>query len=308
MSSMTRLHLLVLLIFSLSQARMVQAVDTAYFTLENSNPLIGEPVQVTLHITVPQNAQVSLPDFAAEWSGITVAEVGNLNIVNQSDDATTEYMLFLTIILWQTGSVATPPLNLSYQIADAAPVMLPIESIQFAVPSTLGTDDISLRPSKPQISVFYFPRWIVVVLPMLILAMGLFGLIHRPLWFLLPMAAKSNIDSISTSNVSGILKKLKQVSESETRPALIYQQVSDYLRAYLNAYLVLHSLDLTTNELMAQLKNVSGLSDSQHRQLNEMLKFADRVKFSQVSPEIKAGQQFALVAAEWIRSVEEKSV
>lgn len=305
---MTRLHLLVLLIFTMSQARMMQAVDAAYFTVNNNSPLIGEPVQVTLHISVPQNAQVNLPNFAAEWAGITVAAVGNLNMSNQSDNGTTEYMLSLTIVLWQTGFVATPPLNLSYQIADAAPVILPIESIQFAVPSTLGTDDMNLRPSKPQISAFYFPRWIVAVLLILVAVIGLFWGVYRPRWFLRPMAAKLNIDSISTSNVTGILKKLKQVSESETRPELIYQQVSDYLRAYLNAYLVLHSLDLTTNELMAQLKSVSSLSESQHRQLNDMLKFSDRIKFSQVSPEIKAGQQFALVAAEWIRSVEEKSV
>ncbi len=305
MLSKMRFNLLVLLALFISQWSITRAVDTAYFTADKNNPLIGEPVNILLHVVMPQNAQLSLPNFANEWADISVTQVGTLNLMSQSADGEVEYTLPLTIVLWEPGSVDTPPLAMRYQIADAAPITLTIESLRFEVPTTLDPNDLTLRPSKPQISIPYFPRWIVISLITVFVVAGLFLAIRRPNWLWQSNNRYKNINT-TDSSIASILNVISQISSTEKSSAKLYQQVADSLRGYIDTNLVLHSLNLTTNELMTHLKREDKLTELQHRQLTEMLKFADRMKFSQISPESKAGQQLALSAVEWIRSVEAK--
>lgn len=299
-----RLTLVVVLVLFMSRSYFVQAVDAAYFTVDNRSPLIGEPVQIVLHITVSSNAQIIIPDFAAEWPEISVMEVGGLNIISQLDDGTTEYTLPLTIALWQTGSITTSPLVIFYQVNGTSQISLQIDSIVFEVPSTLNNDDFSVRPFKPQISLPYFPSWILTSLLVLLVAVCVFWVVYRPRWF---TQSSNRHKVLSDKGMLTIFNTLRQVSLTEANTTVVYQKVSDCLRRYVDLRLLFHSLDLTTNELLARLKVEDSLSEGQHRQLNDILRFADKVKFSQVTPDAQAAQQFALVAAEWIHAVEEKS-
>jgi len=105
----------------------VQAADRAYFSADKTTPLIGEPVQLILHLRVPQNAQLALPDFKNTLSPFMVENVGSLSPVQQFDDASVEYEIPLQVVLWRTGTYKTSPLTVSYQVADAPSVNLTVE-------------------------------------------------------------------------------------------------------------------------------------------------------------------------------------
>ncbi len=281
----------------------VFAEDKAYFTSDKTTPLIGEPVQLILHLRIPAQAKLMPPDFANLGSPMFVKQVGSLNMVNQSEGET-EYQLPLIIVLWQTGLYRTPPLIISYQLDTGAPVNLIAESVQFDVPSTLDTSDLSLRPLKPQINLPYFPIWTFASTLLVFVA---FGVVAVRYWLprkrlQLPVNAL-NDKWHPEANVA--LSSLKKLSQSEYDPPAIYVQVSGYLRQYLDARFALQSGDLTTSELLANLEDHQVIMSDQQQKLSEMLKRADLVKFARMVPKLNTAQQYASLAAQWIQSVEQ---
>ncbi|MCA0453107.1 MAG: hypothetical protein LCI00_03945 [Chloroflexi bacterium] len=298
-------YLAIFSLIFLSQLVKTNAVNSAYFTTDHPNPLIGQPVTLILHVVVPQNTQIILPDVAAEWAGVTVTQVGDLITANQLGDGSTEYVAPITIILWQTGQVTMPPLTVLYQVAGSDPLSLITESFSFTVPETLTANDLALRPSRPQIGVFYVPIWIIITLCIVICFVPLLWFLRRHYAF---NAGRTNLTTPAYTPAAEALVTLKKLVAVETYPTVIYQMSAFSLRNYINARWLPQSLDLTTNELMLQLKKERTLTEPNLQSLSEMLRFADLVKFSKVSPDLKDGHQFASSAAEWIHAVDENVV
>ncbi len=283
----------------------VLAVDKAYFTADKTTSLIGEPVQLILHIRIPLGAKLIPPDFSRMGSPFFVKEVGSLNVVSQAENDEIEYELPLTVILWQTGQYLTPPLVISYQLDGASLVNLSVESIQVVVPSVLDANDLSLRPLKAQINLPYFPIWTFAIALFVVVALGIVAVRYR-LIRLRGLQSQSNILSDKwhpEANVALIL--LKQFGQSQDNPPAIYVEVSDCLRRYLDARFAVQASDLTTSELVTKLEEQHTLTDEHQQKLVDMLKRADLVKFARVVPKLNAAQQYASVAAQWIQSVEQ---
>ncbi len=283
----------------------VLAEDKAYFTADKIAPLIGEPVHLTLHIRIPSTAKLIPPDFTKFESPLFVKEVGSLNIVTQANNET-EYQLPLTVILWATGQYRTPPIVISYQLDMAEPVTLTVENVEFVVPSTLDTNDLRLRPLKPQINLPYFPIWTFAIALLVVVALSVAAVRYWTLRKRLkPQANILNDKWHPEANAA--LIALKQFGQSDNNPSAIYVQVSDCLRHYLDARFALQASDLTTSELLAILEGQHAIVSEQQK-LAEMLKRADLVKFARVIPKLNAAQQYASVAAQWIQTVEQAQV
>lgn len=290
-------------IFSLWVSSTVFADANAYFIADKTTPLIGEPVQLVLHIRIPSQATLVPPDFSSLVAPLFVKEVGSLSVISQNDTET-EYQLPLTVVLWATGQYLTPPFVVSYQVDNAPLVNISVESVQFNVPSMLNENDLSLRPLKPQIDLPYFPIWILGVVVAAILVLGTVTLRYR-----LMKKASQPLPNIPNNKwhpeANMALTSLKQFGQSSDNPAMIYVQVSDCLRHYLDVRFALQASDLTTSELMANLETQQVIINEQQQKLAEMLKRADLVKFARVVPKLNAAQQYASVAAQWIQSVEQ---
>ena len=71
---------------------------------------------------------------------------------------------------------------------------------------------------------------------------------------------------------------------------------------------LLEALDLTTVELMDNLRQREHLPNDEFQILLDMLRRADLVKFARVTPKQIVAQQYATKAAEWIVAVEETLV
>src|ERR1051325_9442764 len=127
-----RLLLSVVAIFLIGLVPVVaaQATDRAYFSVDKTTILIGEPIHLVLHLNVPQNAQLSLPDFNKNLAPFTVKNVGSLNLAQQLSDPRVEYQLPLEVVLWRVGTYQTPPVSVSYHIAGGSSVNLTVESLE----------------------------------------------------------------------------------------------------------------------------------------------------------------------------------
>ncbi len=282
---------------------IVYAVDKAFFTVDKTAPLIGEPVQLVLHVQVPQQGQPILPDFKNWRPPFFVKQVGGFSAGSQEQDGSVQYALPVTLILWQTGQLVTPPLEVTYQL-NGTTTNLPVESFQFVVPSILDSSDLSPRPFKSQIDLPYFPLWISVAGP-LVLVIGVIGIVRfrlsRSKRFRIPIS----VDGKWHPEANAALNSLKYIGQSQADPPAIYIQVSDCLRRYLDARFALQSVDLTTSELLDRFEEEHVITEDQQQKLIEMLKRADLVKFAQVVPKLNTAHQYTSVAAQWIQSVEQ---
>jgi hypothetical protein len=287
---------------------VVQAADRAYFTADKMTVLIGEQTQLILHLHVPQNAQLNLPDLTRSLSPFTVENVGPLNLVQQFDDGSVEYEVLLKVLLWRTGTYKTPPLTVSYKLADTPTINLIVEPLQFEVPSILKDDDLTLRPLKPLVNLPYFPLWEIFALIVVIFGVT-FVFVRKHL-----TKIRKRSSSLGDMGISGYpevvyaLKALKQIEQSNDDTLAIYVQVSDCLRQYLSKRYSIQALDLTTSELNEKLSEKALFADEHQQKLTEMLKRADLVKFARVIPKQGAAQQYSVVASQWILAVEQANV
>jgi hypothetical protein len=283
----------------------VQTADRAYFTADKLTVVIGEPIQLVLHLRVPQNAQLSLPDFPKTLSHFAVENVGSLNLAQQFDDGGVEYQLPLQVILWRTGTYQTPPLSLSYQLSGANSVNLTVEALQFEVLGTLKDDDLSLRPFKSSVNLPYVPLWQIILIALVFISAGII-LVRK---YLVPKQSTFIAESfMGHPDAAFALKSLRQIESSNESSLVIYTQVADCLRGYLSKRYFVQALDLTTSELVDQLNEKGVLADEYQQKLAEMLKRADLVKFARVVPKQGAAQQYASVASQWVQAVEQSNV
>ena len=286
----------------------VYAADEAYLTAENLQPKLGEPIQLILHIRVPKDAQLILPDFVDDFEPLTITKVGLLIVINSSDNADVEYEVPLTAVLWQLGKSVTPSLTVSYQVAGKSSVELRVEPLQFDVPSTLSPNDVNLRPFKPQIYLTYVPVWIILPIVLVICATTLFIIRMRHLKFWKPRGQIIERQKLFNIEITEILNNLEQVQASTESALHIFGQTSDCLRAYLKQRYGIHALDLTTLELMEKLRQSELLPNDEFQTLLDLLRRADLVKFARAVPKQTVARQYATKAAAWIVAVEETLV
>ncbi len=286
----------------------VHAVDQAYLSADNMQPKLGEPIQLLLHIRVPKDAKLILPNFVNDFAPLTITKVGSLNVINPSDNADVEYQVPLTAVLWQLGISVTPALNLSYQVAGKSPVDLRVEPLQFDVPSTLSLNDVNLRPFKSQIFLPYVPAWIPLSLVLFVCAIITFIIRLRQIKFWKLRGQIIERQKMFNMDVTQILNTLEQVQASTESSLYIFGQVTNCLRAYIKHRYGIEALDLTTVELMDNLRQRELLPNDEFQILLDMLRRADLVKFARAVPKHTVAQQYATKAAEWIVAVEETLV
>lgn len=287
------------------QSFPVQAVDQAYFTADKTTLLIGERVQLILHMRVPKDAQLVLPEFTNGLLPFIVENVGSLNVVQQFDDSSVEYELPLEVALWRTGLYTTPPVIVFYQLIEATPISLSVEALQFEVLSVLNENDLMLRPFKLVVTVSYFPVWeIASIVAVLVSVIVLLGSRHMAQ---LQQRTTRLDNSTITRHPEAVfaLKTLQQIEELDASSLTTYVQVSNCLRRYLFDRYSIGALDLTTSELVEILNMNAVLTDELQHKLVELLKRADLVKFARVVPKQGATQLFASVAIQWIHAVEQ---
>jgi hypothetical protein len=146
---------------------------------------------------------------------------------------------------------------------------------------------------------FYVSPFIVAALGVALVLLGVFIWSKRK-QIRLPTAVETNQFHAAAQ---AVLAEFRKVHAANVAPALVYENVSNALRHYIQGRFAVSAEELTTQELMSDLANLENLSDRRKRELSYLLEQADLVKFAQVQP--KSAEKILSVAQQWVTSVEQ---
>ena len=279
-------------------------IDAA-FTTNQSNPLTGEPVDLTLTVEVPPDAQLAdWPDFPEAWSPFEVSHLGEIDIKNHVDGRVI-YRQTLTAYLWIPGKHETPETLIGYQLADIDDVYyVPVRPLSLTVPSSLESRDLNQlapKPNRPPVTFFYLPAWSIVVL-VIIMVVGI--------WLWLRWLEKRRL--VLATRGTGIpaapheiaLTELARLRTADLSGEGVYIGVSATLKTYIQQRFDVPALDMTTAELMGVLHSLPETQlDAYLDGLNRILQQTDLVKFANLCPNRRTIPRLIDLAHRWVISV-----
>jgi hypothetical protein len=292
-----------LVVLFASQVGFAQDTVVAYFTAEEGTPLIGEPISLNLTLTVPTGSTVKFPTFPVQWPPFMLTEIGEQSVRSEADRDI--YHQQLTVILWQPGEFQTPQVSIEYQLPNTDQIMtVDAQPAYFVVDSVLNPDDLSLRPLKPPVALFYVPPWLGGLALVALFAALVYGWRIRRKWvgsWPVPVA-QDNLHSAARA----VLSDLKGVDTRRWSVARIYTFTGNALRRYVQKRFGVNAQKMTTEELVASLQHETGLSESRQRELAYLLGQTDLVKFAHVQP--KSFEKMLNMAQQWVLAVEREQV
>lgn len=284
-----------------------QAEIQAHFTTDNSTPLIGEPITLTLIVEAPIDVTVAFPEIARDWPPFTVINAEEVSSSTSGNQVV--YQKGLTVVLWSTGVFQTPATQISYHLTNSPePQQIGVIPASLAVRSVLIEGDSNLRPFSQPVSLAYTSPLIVVFL------IGIAGVLSFWLWRakfkkqkrFLPASAAYLENGLSPS-ANLALKDLESIPKQFRQPPQIYLQAANSLRVYVRGRFNIRIDDKTTEEIVVLLEADRSLPIRRQQELRYLLERADLVKFADVQPKIASAQQFVAIAQRWVKSVEQVS-
>jgi hypothetical protein len=277
---------------------LAQVQDTGFiaarFSASNRNPLVGEPVQMTIEVTLPPGTTIlAWPDFPEQWGRFEVRQVDEIEITENAD-GTLEYRQGILVVVWESGGYQTPETVLVYQAA-AETLELVIEPLQLVAVSVLKPDDMALRPMKPPVYLTYVPP---------VLITGIAAVLGLTVWWWFYRSRRFFAVDRSTNGVrqldSATLAALKAIERQSLKPGEIYDAAEEQLRAYLAHQFALPAQEMTSSELLNQLQ--THLSPPHLNRLHQLLGQADLVKFAREEPDRPSAHRYVEMAARWIQA------
>ena len=289
---------MMLMILSPHMATAAQAQPGAIFSSDSAVVLIGEPIVLTLTVSVPTNASVTLPDETADWEGFEVQAIldTTTELTPDSQIVRRQYQ----VVLWRVGDFSTPPFTVSYQLSgESGSRVLVVQPTFFLVSSVLRPGDLIPRPYLPPISLFFVPLWwipvgIVTALVALIVSYSTsqwFGnrfLVRRPRNRTSAQIAKRRLNRIATDNRSDV---------RET-----YMRVTLVLREYIERRFNIPATQMATEELLDEMRQ-QRVQPAILQQLTAMLEAADDARFDQLEPQRNEIKILVGQAVRWIEQV-----
>jgi hypothetical protein len=273
----------------------------ASYVADTPNPLVGQPIALELVIVAPADYTISLPD----WSGVSQQQVEWLavgELTQQPDGGQIIYRVPLTVIVWEVGTVVTPETYIGVQRvgeSEASPLL--VIPYTFTVQSVL-TEDRTLRPGLDVVDMPYRPlQQVIVPLGAVVLLIAV-GFSARWLWLRWKRVQDQRRTQGGHSLAQRLIRALRQVnarySESRQREAI----VGEYLRRYVGERFSVASDDMTTYELLVELKQ--HLNARTLTGLEALLEQADSAKFADDGVYTPGDGTLPAEATAWIQAVE----
>lgn len=258
---------------------------TVQAVLDTNRALIGDQLKMRLIVEKPVNVMVSFPEIEDKLTD-------EIEVIRKSDIDTSllsegfeKLQQELLIAVFDTGFFVIPSLPFvvqSGQVTDtlkASPAVLEIASI----PLEAEIRDIKANYNAPLTLAELLPYILAVVV--LITAVWLARSYYKRKYKGLPVAlANQNFDPPDVAALNE-LEKLKVNApwlHNQIKP--YYIRLSEIVRNYIEQQFHVMALELTTEEIIHGLKNVSG-DEQSLKLLSKLLSLADLVKFAKVMPD-----------------------
>lgn len=272
-----------------------QTTPTARFSADRAAVLIGEPIELTLIVEIPETASVTLPTFPMQWGAFLVREAGALT--ETTNDGIRTLRQTLRVLLWQIGAFETPHTRVTYQLPGAAaPQELQVEPVTITVNSVLQPDDLALRPFRPPVALPCFPWWLATF--------GLIGVVAGTFWtlrFLRRWRSSSERRLSESGHHPAARAAVQRIESLNVLDGTVYALAADCVRHYIVERFGVMATDLTTSELLSSMEVVNA---QRRHELRQLMERADLVKFAQAQSRPKAAQHYLAAARRWVLAVE----
>ena len=243
----------------------------------------GDVITYSVTLDYDPSYAVELPDPGAEIAGFRIVDIGRAEPVTANGRTVEErwYQLRADLV----GSYVLPPVTVEYRSAeapDAAPETLQTSEIFVEVETVLSGDETDIRELKPLRRVETGKPW------QLYAAVGggalLLALLGWRLWRrrrLRPAAPLRPAHEIAFE----ALDRLRGTDFEDLEAMRHFHfEISEVVRAYVEARFDLNATDLTTEEIVDHLDKVRAAGAERDR-LRLFLLATDRVKFADHRPE-----------------------
>lgn len=267
--------LFVLLLGLVSLYTQAQSPDTvrAGFVASVSEVALGQPFTLTVFAELPANAE--LISWVSLEDNDTLQVLGTEEHTTQRIDNHMRYEQTFRVVLWRVGMFLTPEAFVTYR-HNGSTRTLPVGSASVFVPS-LVTSESTLKPFAPTIDLPLTPIYLYGSL-----AIGMLAIVGTFVWLLRRrQSVPPTLDIIASTQ-----RQLNALKQQDLPSNTLVLYASALLRSALHQLNIANALKLTTQELIALLREQSQLPTSLINALAWLLEQADLVKFSNISLDI----------------------
>jgi hypothetical protein len=244
----------------------------------------GDVITYTIEIDHTPSTEVTLPEQGGNMASLRIVDAGRDKPV-MLDGRVIEkrwYKLRADLV----GSYVLPPIEASYKGQDGNPPPTPLNTseIFIEVKSVMPADGSAtdIRDLKPLPVVHYTKRWPFVVGALALVAAGLAAVAY----FWKRRRAASTAPQPKAHEVAfAALNALRKTDFADAQAVRQwYFDISEVLRAYVEARYHLNATDLTTEEIFSRLSLLTDLAPAERMRLQSFLADTDQVKFANHTP------------------------
>jgi len=285
-------------------------------SVDSSTITIGDLITYTVKITHDEGVAVQLPSLGENLGGFEIRDYIDHEPRRENDKIV--HQVDYIISTFETGEFEIPPISVSYTIPpDTIENILKTPSIEIIVESVNPSEDGDIREIKPPWEIPFNWKPIVligsIVLFSILFIIGLIYVIRK----------RRKGESIIPRKLEPprpphevAYEELKRLADSDylekDEIKLYYSEVSDIIRRYVEGRYQIIAMELTTTEVLDQLKFVE-IEKEHFEDFVRFLESCDLVKFAKYIPtEIENEEIWQLAThivdvTKWIELVTEES-
>ncbi|MGJ3240464.1 MAG: hypothetical protein ACFE0Q_17280 [Anaerolineae bacterium] len=273
----------------------INAPIEAQFSVDNEAPLLGEPFVVTLTVTAA--ADIEIIEWVTFDEPLEVINEGEI-IVESLPDGDQQYQRDYELVLWDVGDYLSEDLLILYR-REGTEQAVPIRSFYVQVPVQINNpEEATLRPPSAPIDLPYTS-------PLIYGAIGLVGmLIVMLLARVIQLSRRGMSRIVNASPAERAIAELEDLKLQKLPASVIYEQVANYLRQYVQIRFGIEAVEMTTLELIDLLRQERRLPKVNRQQLQAVLEQADLVKFAQFQPDATNSMRLINYAIRWMKEIE----
>lgn len=244
-------------------------------------PLVGEPFTLKLEVVHPRDTRLTLPGemTSTRW------EILDRRQFDQPNEGGQKTLVEFTFAVYRPGPSTLPSFSLLVIGYGDDPIELNTEPVTITIRSVLrDVNDPGLNDPRPPQTILaddYRPAWYAGIAGVLLLAALLFFFLRRRKEF------DEEVIPLRPAHLVALekLEALEQSGLLETGEMMIfYVRLSEAVREYLGRRYGFPGLELTTTEIIEELKPVTWPNGLTSKDVSKWLEYCDFVKFSGYLP------------------------
>jgi len=278
----------------------VQAVSR----VDTQSLRIGEPFGYTLSVSSPASYELSLPVWQDTLGGLDIIEVGKVDSSMQQGNLVIQQKL--TLMGFDSGYYRIPAQEVGYRQGGGEFEATQTRAISVVVETVAVDTTADIRGIKEIIDQ---PLTFADMAPWIFGGLVFATLIGVGIWFYIrskqdkPIFRRAPKVVIPPHEVAmGRLAKIESArywQQGEIKR--YYVEVTDTLRAYLEARFQIPAMESVTHEILRDLKGKS-LSDHRLQTLRELLEQADLAKFAKFAPDAQDNMRAMETARNFVKN------